>query len=456
MGRDSAFANFAGWPEVTLAEITTKIGSGATPRGGSQTYLDHRMEYALIRSQNVFDRRFDRDGLAYITNEQANALRNVVVQRSDVLLNITGDGVTFGRSCIVPDDVRPACVNQHVSIIRVDPEKADAGYVLSFLTHPEVKAYIESFNAGGSRRAITKGHIESFRLALPPLPIQRAIARILGALDDKIELNRKMSATLEAMARALFHSWFVDFDPVRAKAEGRIPHGMDAATAALFPSEFEESELGLIPRGWSVVEIGELASIAGGATPSTGSPAFWTDGIHSWATPKDLSRLHTPVLSATERRVTDQGLQQISSGLLPIGTVLLSSRAPIGYLAVTEIPVAINQGFIAMKPKSDVPSQFLLLWAHAAKSEILARANGSTFLEISKTNFKSILVPRPSGSVLAAFDRITSPLYRAIVANEGVNTSLIAMRDELLPRLLSGELVVDELLNSQHAEPSHD
>ncbi|MEK7239305.1 MAG: restriction endonuclease subunit S, partial [Gemmatimonadota bacterium] len=209
------------WPVVSLVDIATKIGSGATPKGGADAYLPSRARFALVRSQNIFDRRFDSDGLAFISDEQAAGLRGVVLQANDILLNITGDGITFGRACVVPKEILPACVNQHVSIIRLDSQRAHAGYVLAFLTHPDVKSYIESFNAGGSRRAVTKGHIESFRLPLPPLPQQRAIAHILGTLDDKIELNRRMNETLEAMARALFQSWFVDFDPVRAKAEGR-------------------------------------------------------------------------------------------------------------------------------------------------------------------------------------------------------------------------------------------
>jgi len=130
------------------------------------------------------------------------------------------------------------------------------GYVLSYLTHPQVKGYIESFNAGGSRRAITKGHIESFRLPLPPLREQRAVSRVLSILDDKIELNRRMSETLDGMARALFRSWFVDFDPVRAKADGRDP-GLPRVVGDLFPESVEDSELGDIPLGWRVAPLGE-------------------------------------------------------------------------------------------------------------------------------------------------------------------------------------------------------
>ena len=256
-----------GWQVKRLGSFCTKIGSGATPRGGSEVYLDSRVSHALVRSQHVFDRHFDMAGLAFISEAHARELRNAELQSGDVLLNITGDGVTFGRSCIVPNRVLPACVNQHVSIIRPDRRDCDPGYLLSVLTHPATKSYIESFNSGGSRRAITKGHIESFEIPLPPLAEQKAIASILGALDDKIELNRRMNATLEAMARALFQSWFVDFDPVRAKLDGRQPAGLDADTAALFPARFQDSPLGHIPQGWVVATLDAIASVGSGKRP---------------------------------------------------------------------------------------------------------------------------------------------------------------------------------------------
>jgi type I restriction enzyme S subunit len=151
----------------------------------------------------VFDGHFDATGLAFITAEQADALRGVALLSNDILLNITGDGVTFARACLVPSAVLPACVNQHVCIVRVDPTKADPRYVLGYLTHPETKAYIESFNAGGSRRAITKGHIQSFVLPLPPLKEQRRIAAALGSLDALIETDRKQAVRLEALARVI-------------------------------------------------------------------------------------------------------------------------------------------------------------------------------------------------------------------------------------------------------------
>jgi type I restriction enzyme S subunit len=141
-----------------------------------------------------------------------------------------------------------------------------------------------------------------------------------------------MNQTLESIARALFKSWFIDFDPVRAKMDGRQPTGMDVETAALFPDEFEDSVLGKIPKGWRVKSIGDVVKTVGGATPSTSEPTYWEEGAIHWSTPKDLAALSSPILLDTERRITEKGLQKISSGLLPKGTVLLSSRAPIGYL----------------------------------------------------------------------------------------------------------------------------
>jgi type I restriction enzyme S subunit len=233
----------------------------------------------------------------------------------------------------------------------------------------------------------------------------------------------------------------VDFDPVRAKADGRDP-GLPRPLADLFPDRLEDSERGEIPAGWQIKSIGDLADVVGGTTPSTKEPAYWDGETHAWATPKDLSGLSVPVLLDTERRITDAGLSQIGSGLLPKGTVLLSSRAPIGYLAIAEVPVAINQGFIAMAPKTGTSNLFLLLWASVAHEEIVSRANGSTFLEISKANFRPIPVVTPSAAVMRAFEGQVRRLYERIVECEHDSRTLAALRDALLPKLISGELRV--------------
>ena len=215
--KDESDSAINGWVSLRLGDVCTKIGSGATPRGGKEVYPKDG-PCSLIRSQNVYNNRFSHDGLAFITEEQATELNNVEVFPDDVLLNIAGDSVA--RACQVAPDVLPARVNQHVVIIRPDASKLSARFLRYFLVCPKTQAMLLSWaGSGGTRNALTKRMIESLDVYAPAdVAEQRAIAHILGTLDDKIELNRRMNETLEAMARALFKSWFVDFDPVRAKA----------------------------------------------------------------------------------------------------------------------------------------------------------------------------------------------------------------------------------------------
>lgn len=330
-----------------------------------------------------------------------------------------------------------------------------------------------TFNVGTGVPTLNRNHLSSILIKNIGRCLENQIAKILGDLDDKIALNTQINKTLEAMAQALFKSWFVNFDPVKAKMEARANGGDDTAvrsaamavisgksaeelhlfeqknsdafaklaeTADLFPERMVESELGEIPEGWLVSEIGNEVSVKGGSTPSTKEAIFWDDGIHYWATPKDLSNVTEKVLVNTERRITDAGVQQISSGILPVNTVLLSSRAPVGYLAVAKVPICVNQGFIAMVCDKKLPYTFIVQWVNDTMDEIKARASGTTFQEISKGNFRPIKVVVPSKAVLNSYDNIISNLYDQITLNVRETTSLKKARDTLLPKLLSGEI----------------
>ena len=368
----------------------------------------------------------------------------LLVQPGDLYLSlkdVTQSADLLGAVARLPIDYPPGRLTQDTVKLELKGSEVPLDYLYWLLRTPQYRKYCRAHATGTTNLGLAREDFLAFP-APEPTPIQDKIVDTLGALDDKIQLNRRMNETLEAMGRALFKSWFVDFDPVRAKAEGRDP-GVPKSLADLFPDTFEDSELGEIPKGWEVKTIGDLADVVGGSTPSTKEAAYWDRGTHAWATPKDLSALSVPVLLDTERRVTDAGLAQISSGLLPKGAVLLSSRAPIGYLAVAELPVAINQGFIAMKPKTGVSNLFLLLWASVAHDEIVSRANGSTFLEISKANFRPIPVVKPSSGVMQAFQRQAAPAYKRIVECARESRTLVALRDALLPRLVSGDVRVN-------------
>jgi type I restriction enzyme S subunit len=352
-------------------------------------------------------------------------------------------GMTLHKRVPICRIRRNAAFNQDVKAIL--PKAGVSARFLPYLmtgNHERLHALVDSAGHGTGR--INTPELLSLKVWIPEFREQDAIGEIGEALDDRIDLLRQTNATLEAIAQALFKSWFVDFDPVRAKAEGREPEGMDPTTASLFPSEFEDSELGLIPKGWRTDEIGRIVQCVGGATPSTKEPSYWDDPIFHWVTPKDLSALQAPVLIDTERKVSKLGLTKISSGLLPIDTVLLSSRAPIGYLAIAQVPTAINQGFIAMLPGGELPSSFLLFWTKRNMDSIKQKANGSTFMEISKAAFRPIKLVVPDRKVVEAFHSLVKPMLDRIAENERQRSQLAQIRDTLLPRLISGKLRLPE------------
>lgn len=345
-------------------------------------------------------------------------------------------GASFGQVHFCATDYWPHNTGLYVT----DFKGNDPRFAYYFLKAIDFDRY----NSGSAQPSLNRNFIYPIPICVPEPDEQKAIAHILGTLDDKIELNRRMNATLEAMARALFQSWFVDFDPVRAKLDGRKPAGLDDATAALFPGHFQDTHLGHIPHGWTVEPVGEVVACVGGGTPSTADPKFWEGGSYHWTTPKDFSSLQAPILLDTNRKITDAGIAKISSGLLPVGTLLLSSRAPVGYLAIAAMPVAINQGFIAIKCNERASNFFMLNWCQTNMAEIESRATGTTFAEISKQNFRPILVELPPKELMAAFTKKVTPLYAQITANLHQSRTLATLRDTLLPKLLSGEICITD------------
>ncbi len=382
------------------------------------------------------------------------------LQKGDVLLSTSA---TLGRVAIV--DAKAAGSIAYTGIIRMRPrdERVIPEFIPYLLHSPHFQQQCEAMGVGSVIRHFGPSHLRQMTLLLPEVNEQRAIAHILGTLDDKIELNRQMNRTLEAMAQALFKSWFIDFDPVVVNAlragnpipdkfAERAAHYRDNPNALRlpedtlrqFPDRFQDSELGPIPEGWKVKPIGDLVKCVGGATPSTKKPEFWEGGTNPFLTPKDMASLDSPVVLDTERHITDAGVEKISSKKLPIGTVLLSSRAPIGYLAINEVPVSVNQGIIAMICDGPLPNHYVFFWTKNNMDVIKGKAGGTTFAEISKKNFRPIPALQPSEKVLDAFASMVGLLYQQLVENTVSCVTLAKLRDTLLPKLISGELRVPD------------
>ncbi|MEL6965843.1 MAG: restriction endonuclease subunit S [Pseudomonadota bacterium] len=357
---------------------------------------------------------------------------------------------TIGRLGILKDHM---CGNRAVINIKPDPNLADPLFVFYALLHDQHQ--ISTLADGSVQKNLYVSALSGFEYFTPSLSDQVRVSRTLASLDDKIELNRRMNETLEEISRALFRDWFVDFGPTRRQMEGAtdptaimgqaFPPQKAATLAPLFPAKLGEDGL---PEGWYKQPVGELAEIVGGGTPNTKTDEFWEGGTHLWATPRDLSKLSGVFIGDTERKLTDAGLAKVSSGLSPKGSVLMSSRAPIGYLAIASQPVAVNQGFIVIRPTDQLPTQFAKLWCEANMETIEANANGSTFQEISKKNFKPILATVPSADVMTAFSNFAGLLFEKVQANEQENQTLAALRDLLLPKLMSGEIRLKDAENA--------
>lgn len=425
------------WAVTTIGEICAKVFSGGTPTSTNPAYYEGGTVPWLRTKEVNYCKIYDTEQrITQLGFENSSAK---LVPANSVIVAMYGNGDTAGRVAVnkVPITTNQACCN-----LVIDETKADFRFVYYYLMG-QYKALVDLKN-GGAQQNLNGQLIKAFPITLPSVEEQCEIAVFLEALDDRITLLRETNATLEAIAQALFKSWFVDFDPVRAKMEGRTPEGMDEATAALFPDGFETSELGELPRGWRVIPVGDVIEAVGGATPDTKNEAFWEPPVHCWTSPKDLSGIAAPVLLDTERKVSDQGLAKIGSGLLPSGTLLMSSRAPIGYLALTQVPLAINQGYIAMLPGGLLPPLYMYFWCRENMDNIKGRANGSTFMEISKKAFRPIPALVPTNDLVTVFTETAKALFARLTANEQQAQTLSTLRDTLLPRLISGQLRLPE------------
>ncbi|WP_242218817.1 restriction endonuclease subunit S [Shinella zoogloeoides] len=276
-------------------------------------------------------------------------------------------------------------------------------------------------------------------LLLPPREEQDRITELLSSLDDKVDANLRTAATLEDIARAVFKSWFVDFDPVRAKSKGH-PTGLPDTTAALFPDHFEENGL---PAGWGKVPLLEHARLISGGTPKTDEPAYW-DGPVLWASAKDVSQCADRFLISTERTVTHRGLQESAARLVPaLSTVVVARGATTGRHCVFGREMAMNQTCYALHSEAKRPF-WLACTFSAMVNDLVRGAHGSVFDTITTTTLKTAKVIYGGDEIVSAFERTAQPIYERILNLVEESATLRAVRDTLLPKLISGELRIKD------------
>lgn len=397
------------WKEYKLGGITSKIGSGATPKGGKESYLGG--DIALIRSQNILDLAFTNSGLVYINKDQASKLNNVEVKENDILLNITGDSVA--RVCIVPQKILPARVNQHVAIIRGN-DIVDNRYLLYYLQY--IKPYLLSLSQGGAtRNALTKKMLENLDVKVPPKNVQNVIISVLSSLDDKIELNRRINENLEQQAQALFKSWFVDFEPFK-------------------DGKFVDSELGMIPEGWRVGVLADIANITMGQSPKGTSYNEIGDGISFYQGRAEFgNRFPSVRLFTTE-----------PSRYAEPYSVLLSVRAPVGDINIAVERCCIGRGLASILSKNKHQS-FVLYTMFFLKKELdKFNSEGTVFGSINRSSLENLKIIIPPVDIIDKFENLTSKIDVMLLNLFQETTSLAQLRDTLLPHLMSGELEIKD------------
>jgi type I restriction enzyme, S subunit len=343
-----------------------------------------------------------------------------------------GDVIVVARGVGGTGDVKivkERCFLTNLSIkITLNSDKADNQYVY----YHYLNSTLRHLDSGSAQSQITINDLNREPITLPPLADQKAIASILGALDDKIELNRRMNATLEGMARALFQSWFVDFDPVRAKLDGRKPEGMDKATAALFPDSFEESEAGQIPKGWGVSRLDEIASVMMGLSPD--GESYNANGI---GRPLINGPVEFGDYFPVKTKWTEAATRFAAEGDL----IFCVRGSTTGRRVVSDGEYGIGRGVCAIRAIGGYHS-FLYQTINIGLDRLLEKTTGSVFPSLSAPDIKGFSVLNPSKSIIEAYERTTKPLIQRIQQNHHQSRTLATLRDTLLPKLLSGELSV--------------
>lgn len=343
----------------------------------------------------------------------------------------------------------PVALAQRIVTLRGKRDLLDSGYLLYLMQSQEMQAKLLGRSSGTTVTGIKQSELRKIEIALPPLSEQRAIAHILSTLDDKIELNRRNNETLEAMARALFKAWFVDFEPVRAKMEGRWQRGQSLPGLPghlydVFPDRLVESELGEIPEGWAVGSIADAVEIIGGGTPKTSVSEYWGGEI-PWFSVVDTPAASDVFVVQTEKSITQAGLNGSSTRLITKGTTIISARGTVGNLAIAGGDMTFNQSCYALQGKNGSGSYFVFLSAQRMVEQLKAMAHGSVFSTITRQTFEAVRAVLPPESVLHQFEKNAASLLDPILGNVNESHSLAQLRDTLLPKLISGELRVSDV-----------
>lgn len=391
----------------------------------------------IIRVNNFGDGRLDLSDVLRIAPEVESKYTRTRLGGGEVLLTLVG---SVGQVAEVPLNCAGFNVARAVGVIKPGKD-IEAKWLAICLRSPLSQHLLGSRANTTVQTTINLKDVRALPIPVPPAAERTLIAGMIGALDDRIALLRETNATLEAIAQALFKSWFVDFDPVRAKSQGLPPAGMDEATAALFPDGFEESAFGLVPRGWHVSTMNHLCSrVESGGTPKRSVPAYWQGGV-PWLTSGEV---RNPVVFDTKEMISELGMKESSAKLWPRGTTVVAMYgATAGEVCLLAEPAAANQACCGLVPKADCRS-YLFFGARRERQNLASKSSGSAQQNLNKALVSGHAILVPSSPALSAYESSVGPLLDGWIESERRAQTLATLRDTLLPRLISGQLRLPE------------
>ena len=446
---EALFTIPSNWEPTTLGEVC-KRGGGDVQTGpfGSQLHAADYVSKGIpsIMPQNIGENRISEDGIARITDEDAQRLSRYLVRAGDIVYSRRGD---VERRALIREREEGWLCGTGCLRVRFGKGVVHPPYAAHYLGHPLVREWIVRHAHGATMPNLNTSILSALPFVLPTLDEQRAIAYILGTLDDKIELNRRMNETLEAIARAMFKSWFVDFDPVRAKMSGEPPEsicqrlGLTLDLLALFPGSLVDSELGEMPTGWGVQSFIGGVDIIGGGTPKTSVPEYWGGEI-PWFSVVDAPSGSDVWVVDTEKKVTREGIENSSARILPVGTTIISARGTVGKIALVGVPMAMNQSCYGLRGKVGTQGLFNYFDTQRLVVTLQQRTHGSVFDTITRTTLEGVETVVPPSRVVDAFEALIGPCMQVIRSNVFQSCNLSELRDTLLPKLLSGELTLSD------------
>jgi type I restriction enzyme S subunit len=365
--------------------------------------------------------------------DQENAPQNCIASKTDIIYTRTGQvGLVFND--------RDGVIHNNCFKVTPDESIVDKSFLYWFLSQKKIRSYASNIASGSVQKDLNHSSFASIPIELPNLRHQQRSANILNSIREKIELNQKMSETIEEIAKTIFKSWFIDFDPVKEKLNG-APTGLSKKISDLFPDSFEDSELGKIPKGWNTSTIGKSLKVILGGTPSRKRDDYW-NGTIPWINSGKLNNFR---ITSPSEFITQDGYNNSSTKMLSKRSTLIAiTGATLGQISINEIDICANQSVIGIPPSEIVPSEFVYLWINSSIKKLISAQTGGAQQHINKNDVEEHLILIPSNKCNIMFQEIVKPIFDKISKNTFENKILIRLRDILLPKLISGELTITD------------